>query len=123
MGQDREPRRSRAPWFWAVRELADRWKAIVVLGLLAGIAGGVSLAAIAGARRTDAAFPRYKAATGAPDAIVFGTQVGGHHVDYGPVKRLPEVADAGEFALDIEDGIDALDRIESKRCRDFASRP
>ena len=59
----------------------------------------MSLAAIAGARRTDAAFPRYKAATGAPDALVFGTQVGGHHVDYGPVKRLPEVADAGEFAL------------------------
>jgi hypothetical protein len=91
--------RGRAPWFWARRELAARWKAIVVLGLLAGIAGGVSLAAIAGARRTEAAFGRYKAATGAPDALVFGTQVGGHHVDYGPVRRLPEVADAGEFAL------------------------
>ena len=94
-----EPRRSRAPWFWARRELVARWKAVVVLGLLAGIAGGVSLAAIAGARRTDAAYSRYKAATASPDAIVFGTQVGAHHVDYSPVIRLPEVQAAGEFAL------------------------
>ena len=57
------------------------------------------LAAIAGARRTDAALPRYQAATGAPDAIVFATQVGSHSADYTPVRRLPEVADAGEFAL------------------------
>jgi hypothetical protein len=99
MDERRSGGRSRAPWFWARRELATRWKAVVVLGLLAGIAGGVSLAAIAGARRTDAAFPRYKESTGAPDALVFGTQVGAHRVDYGPVKRLPEVADAGEFAL------------------------
>jgi hypothetical protein len=99
MEEGRAPGRSRAPWFWARHELAARWKAVVALGLLAGVAGGVSLAAIAGARRTDAAFPRFKAATGAPDALVFGTQVGGHHVDYTPVKRLPEVADAGEFAL------------------------
>lgn len=99
MDGSRERGRSRAPWFWARRELVARWKAVVVLGLLAGIAGGVSLAAVAGARRTDAAFPRYKASTVAPDALVFGTQVGGHDVDYTPVKRLPEVADAGEFAL------------------------
>lgn len=89
----------RAPWFWARHELAARWKTVVALGLLAGVAGGVSLAAIAGARRTDAAFPRYKAATGAPDALVFGTQVGAHHVDYSPVAQLPEVLDTGEFAL------------------------
>jgi ABC-type lipoprotein release transport system permease subunit len=92
-------RRNRAPGFWGRRELASGWKAVVALGLLAGVAGGVSLAAVGGARRTDAAFGRYKAATGAPDALVFGTQVGGHRVDYTPVKRLPEVADAGEFAL------------------------
>ncbi|MGZ6884835.1 MAG: FtsX-like permease family protein [Acidimicrobiia bacterium] len=93
------PTRSTAAQFWAGRELAARWRSVVVLGLLAGVAGGVSLAAVAGARRTQAAFPRYKAATGAPDALVFGTQVGAHHVDYSPVARLPEVADTGQFAL------------------------
>jgi ABC-type lipoprotein release transport system permease subunit len=98
--EDRQGRaRSRAPWFWARRELAARWKAVVVLGLLAGVAGGVSLAAVAGARRTDAAYSRYKAATASPDAIVFGTQVGAHHVDYSRVIRLPEVEAAGQFAL------------------------
>ena len=91
--------RNRAPWFWAKHELRARWKAFVVLGLLAGVAGGISLAAIAGARRTEAAFPRYQAATGAPDAIVFGTQVGSHSADYAPVERLPDVLDSGQFAL------------------------
>ncbi len=92
-------RRNRAAWFWAKHELIARWKAFVVLGLLAGVAGGISLAAVAGARRTDAAFPRYRAATGAPDAIVFGTQVGASAADYGPVERLPDVLDSGQFAL------------------------
>ncbi len=91
--------RTGAARFWARRELARRWRATVLLGLLAGAAGGVSIAAVAGARRTHAAFPRYKAATAAPDAIVFGTQAGSHTADYGPVRRLPEVAASGEFAL------------------------
>ena len=37
-------------------ELRTRWKSVLALALLAGLAGGVTLAAIAGARRTDSAF-------------------------------------------------------------------
>ncbi len=85
--------------FWAGRELTRRWRATILLGLLAGAAGGVSIAAIAGARRTDAAFGRFKAATGSPDAVVFGTQVGAHDVDYSAVQRLPEVLASRQFAL------------------------
>jgi len=39
MDERRSGGRNRAPWFLARRELATRWKAVVVLGLLAGIAG------------------------------------------------------------------------------------
>ena len=47
-----------AVWYRFRAELRARWKSVVVLAVLAGIAGGVTLAAIAGARRTDSAFSR-----------------------------------------------------------------
>jgi FtsX-like permease family len=84
---------------WGRHELRSRWRSLVVLGLLAGIAGGVATAAVAGAQRTNTAYARYKVATAAPTAVIFGTQVGDHNADYGPVKRLPAVADSGEFNL------------------------
>src|SRR5205807_4866081 len=42
---------------------------------------------------------RWRTATAAPDAIVFGTQVGLFDADYAPVLKLPEVVDAGTFTL------------------------
>jgi FtsX-like permease family len=84
---------------WGGHELRSRWRSLVVLGLLAGIAGGVATAAVAGAQRTNTAYARYKVATAAPTAVIFGTQVGDHDADYGPVQRLPAVADSGEFNL------------------------
>src|SRR5437016_4451133 len=80
---------------WARREVRARWRSLVVLGVLAGLAAGVALAAVAGARRTSNAYARFRHATNAPDAILFGTQVGRLDVDYSPVIRLPEVVDAG----------------------------
>ncbi|HEY3724984.1 MAG TPA: FtsX-like permease family protein [Acidimicrobiia bacterium] len=85
--------------FWARHELGARWRSLVVLGLLAGIAGGVAAAAIDGAARTDTAYTRFRAATAAPDEVVFGTQVGSQDADYSVVARLPEVADSGSFNL------------------------
>ena len=70
-----------ARWLWARREIARRWRSLVAVGLLAGIAGGLSLAAISGARRSQTAYSRYRVATAAPDAVVFGTQVGAEDVD------------------------------------------
>ncbi|TMK89310.1 MAG: ABC transporter permease, partial [Actinobacteria bacterium] len=84
---------------WARSELGRRWRALVALGVIAGIAAGLALAAVAGARRTSTAYERWRKATAAPDAIVFGTQVGNHDTDYTPVLRLPEVAAAGRFEL------------------------
>src|SRR5947207_10856208 len=84
---------------WARSELGRRWKALVALGVIAGIAAGLALAAVAGARRTSTAYERWRKATLAPDAIVFGTQVGSHDTDYTPVLKLPEVVAGGQFEL------------------------
>lgn len=84
---------------WTRSEIAARWRSLIVLGLLAGLAGGVCLAAVAGARRTDTAYARYRTATAAPDALVFGTQLGIHDADYSAVMKLPEVIDGGTFNL------------------------
>ena len=86
-------------WYWARRETAQRWRALVVLGLLGGLAGGVAFAALAGARRTDTVYDRWRAATRAPDAIVFATQVNIFPADFSKVRKLPEVETAGEFVL------------------------
>ncbi len=88
-----------ARWLWARREIAQRWRSLVAVGVLAAIAGGLSLAAIVGARRSQTAYSRYRVATAAPDAIVFGTQVGAQDVDYSRVLHLPEVLDGGTFEL------------------------
>ncbi|HEX7276966.1 MAG TPA: ABC transporter permease, partial [Acidimicrobiales bacterium] len=83
---------------WVRNEVARRWKALVALGVLAGLVGGVAIAAVAGARRTATAYERFREATGRADAIVFGTLLG-MTVDYTAVRSLPEVEDGGEFAL------------------------
>jgi len=84
---------------WARSELGRRWRALVALGVIAGIAAGLGLAAVAGARRTSTAYGRWRKATAAPDAIVFGTQVGQDNTDYTPVLKLPEVVAGGQFLL------------------------
>jgi ABC-type lipoprotein release transport system permease subunit len=84
---------------WVRNEVARRWRTLVALGVLAGLAGGLALAAVAGARRTSTAYERFREATGRSDAIVFGTLIGVMDADYGPVRQLPEVEDAGEFTL------------------------
>src|SRR3954468_913426 len=86
---------------WTRSELSRRWRALVVLGIIAGLAAGLGMAGAAGARRTTTAYDRWRKATNAPDAIIFGTQVSSiqedHeaflHIDYRGVLALPEVID------------------------------
>jgi ABC-type lipoprotein release transport system permease subunit len=84
---------------WARSEIARRWRALVALGILAGLVGGLAVASVAGARRTATSYERYREATGRADAIVFGTLAGIFPADYTAVRNLPEVDDAGEFTL------------------------
>lgn len=84
---------------WVRNEIGRRWRALVALGVFAGLVGGLTLAAIAGARRTSTAYERFREATGRSDAIVFASLVGVVDADYAPVRDLPEVEDAGEFVF------------------------
>lgn len=80
-----------AEGLWARSDLRRRWRSLVVLGLIAGATAGLAAAAFAGARRTDTALERLRAATNAPDAIVFSSQVGEYHPDWTPLRARPEV--------------------------------
>ncbi len=84
-----------AVWYRFRAELRARWKAVVVLAVLAGIAGGVTLAAIAGARRTDSAFSRLLTATDAAQVLVNPDDGNDSKLDPKAVARLPMVSDAG----------------------------
>ena len=47
-----------AIWLTARAEWRQRWRSFVALALLAGLAGGVTLAAFTGSRRADTSFDR-----------------------------------------------------------------
>src|SRR5438045_28593 len=108
-----------AVWIAARSQLRRRWGATVALILLVGLAGGVVLAAIAGASRTETAMKRFAAYSRPEDAyvVVNGPQLpgvsslGGPPPDVTPAQieayttellaerarlvHLPQVAEAG----------------------------
>jgi ABC-type lipoprotein release transport system permease subunit len=67
-------------------DLRRRWRSLLALALLVGVVGGVVLAALAGARRTERAYPRLLDALAAHDASV---EVSPAYFD--EVAGLPEV--------------------------------
>jgi hypothetical protein len=81
-----------AIWAMARAELRHRWRATVLLAVLVGLAAGVVLAAVAGARRTGSAVDRFLTYNRPLDVSVVG-------LDMADVERLPQVADADEAAL------------------------
>lgn len=85
-----------AAWYRFRSELRSRWRSVLALALLVGIAGAVTLAAIAGARRTDSAFARMLRETRAADLLAnpdFGNE---SRLDVRKVAALPMVEDAGK---------------------------
>jgi len=69
-------RELRGPFTWARADVRSRWRSLVALGVLAGLAAGLALAVFAGARRTDTALARLRERNNAADAIVFPSQAG-----------------------------------------------
>jgi hypothetical protein len=59
-----------AVWMWVRSEWRRGWGGLVVVGLLITIAGGVTMAAAAGARRADGAMARFQVATNDPQVEV-----------------------------------------------------
>ena len=82
---------------WVSAVLRQRWRATVVLSLLIGVAGAAALGAADGARRTQTAFPRMRAATHGADLLVSvgGTGLAGYYTELG---KQPEVESYGVIA-------------------------
>jgi len=70
-------------------ELRSHWRAWVAVALLAGLAGGILVAAAAGARRTDSALARYQAAYLFRNARVWSCDA---VASCAPLEKLPQVA-------------------------------
>src|SRR5947207_9493606 len=80
-----------AVWMRMRWEMRSRFAGVLVLGLIAGVIGGVVIAAAAGARRTDTAYGRFLRTTRAVDIIVTPNppDAVAHRRE---IVRLPDVA-------------------------------
>src|SRR2546430_17638517 len=74
-------------------EVRSGWRSWLALALLIGLAGGAAVAAAAGARRTETAYPRFVQAQNGYDLITGGSS---GKTDpgraLGKIEALPEVA-------------------------------
>ena len=59
-----------AAWYWWRATRRRTWRSTAVIVVLCGLLGAVSLAALAGARRTESAYGRYLASINASDVMV-----------------------------------------------------
>src|SRR6476469_5063945 len=82
-----------AVWMRLRSELRTRWRAWLGLALLIGLAGSAAVAAAAGARRTETAYPRFVQAQNGYDLIAggFPRKIAPRHA-LATLKALPEVA-------------------------------
>src|ERR1700691_3536335 len=58
------------PWYRFRATLGRRWPAYLAIALLIGLVGGVAMASIAGARRTESSYPTFLAGTNPSDLLV-----------------------------------------------------
>ncbi|HEU5001914.1 MAG TPA: FtsX-like permease family protein [Actinomycetota bacterium] len=82
-------------------QLRSRRGSWLGLGAVIGLVVSVSLAGVAGARRTASAYPRLEAATNPADAVVFDTTPNPQipALDAGAVAALPQVAQAASMRV------------------------
>jgi hypothetical protein len=82
-----------AVWMRLRSEMRTRWRSWLVLALLIGLAGGAAVAAAAGARRTETAYPRFVQAQHGYDLVTGGFP---DKIDPGralaQMEAMPEVA-------------------------------
>jgi hypothetical protein len=88
-----------AAWMWARAELRARWRAWLLLGILAGVTVGVAAAGWAGARRTERAVPDAVIAARTPTAAVLANDPGFGPEPRAEVARLPGVTAAYPFLV------------------------
>jgi hypothetical protein len=92
-----------AAWMRVRAELRARWVAWLAVALVAGVGAGVVVALMAGARRTETAYPRFVRAEHASDVLVAGKSSFGliGSVDLDRVERLPQVATTARASVSL----------------------
>ena len=96
-----------AVWMWVRSEWRREWGALLALGLLIAVAGGVTLAVAAGARRADTAMDRFMAATNQPQLeaeLSFPENLAEAESKLDELPTAPELADR----LAAVDGVDGV---------------
>ena len=88
-----------AAWMWARAELRARWRAWLLLGVLAGVTVGVAAAGWAGARRTERAVPDAVAASRIPTAALLANDPSFGPEQRAEVAKLPGVTAAYPFLV------------------------
>ena len=78
--------------------LRARWRSWVVIGIVAGITGGIVIAVAAGARRTDSAPTRVVVENRAADVLVNPNNGALTDAQWRALERLPGVADWAQVA-------------------------
>jgi putative ABC transport system permease protein len=85
--------------FWFGAELRARWRATLGLALLVGVVAGACLAAAAGARRTQSAYPRFFARYGVFDVDVSTGGDPGTDRIFDEIAHLPQVVATSRQSL------------------------
>src|ERR1700733_2805290 len=86
-------------WLALRADVRRRWRALVSLALLIGLAGGVVLTAAAGARRTDTAYPRLLSWASATQVDLLPAANGFAADYYAALAKLPQVAQLSTAVL------------------------
>jgi len=74
-------------------EVRNGWRNLLVLSLMIGVAGGASIAAFAGARRTDSAYRRFLSSTRSPDIFFpLAPWLPNARIKLDALRAIPEVA-------------------------------
>lgn len=89
-------------WLRTRSELRARWRAALGLAIVIGLSGGVVMAAAAGARRTESAYPRLLVAQNGTQGLLVsdpGAFFGFASLDFDKIRAMPEVVDTASIAI------------------------
>jgi ABC-type lipoprotein release transport system permease subunit len=104
-------RASAALRVWTVSELRRRWASLVVLGVLAGVASGLAIAAFDGAGRSATSYNRMREENLAADAVFYPSQALVGDADVTQLDQIDVVEAWGGFALSQS----SIDEVEGAR--------